>query len=526
MYQIDNSTAAPSIPASTAQGAVGFFTDGNPATGTAPTIVPAEFLNMLMMELLGVLSAAGITPSKSSFTQLASAIRAVNRQAIILADTGTAGAYAAANTPALTALPATGYAQWVNIAHANPGAATYSPDGLAAKPIYGLGLQALQGGELPVGVVCFRYLVQAGVNGGNGAWIIIESLGGPSQIAPGTASSHAATVGQLQSGYASFAIDTGTANTYVCNFTPAITTRAEGQPLRFKVKTANNGACTINDGLGVVALVGGAHTALQGGELIANGDAWIQWNSSIGSGSYILLFCTGAAEQVAPATQSQHAMQLGQAIGRLIGVQVFSTPGTFTYTQTPGTTRVIPEVQAAGGAGGGAPATGASVASLGAPGGAGAYAKSLITSAFSGVTITVGAGGTGVSGAAGNNGGPSSFGALVSCPGGRGGATSGPSSASFFAISSSSSAPSGGSIQSNIGQGSDLCLCFNATSVAFGRGGQSLFGAGAPSGGSGSPGSAATSPGSGGGGTALTPSLAALTGGAGAPGIVIVWEYA
>lgn len=81
---------------------------------------------MVMMEILGVLSAAGVAPSKSTFTQLATAIRAVNRQAVILADTGTANAYAAANTPALTALPATGYLQRVNIATLNTTASTYS----------------------------------------------------------------------------------------------------------------------------------------------------------------------------------------------------------------------------------------------------------------------------------------------------------------------------------------------------------------------------------------------------------------
>ena len=316
MYQIDNSSAAAVIPASTPAGTPGYFTDGNPATGVAPTILPAEFMNMVMLEILGVLSAAGVAPSKSNFTQLTTAIRAVNRQPTIVADTGTANTYAAANTPALSALPASGYIQRINIAHLNTGASTYAPDGLAAKPVYGLGLQPLQGGELPIGIATLMYLVQAGVNSGNGAWIILESLGGAAQIAPGTGSSHAATLSQLQSGYGSFAIDTGTANTYVCAFTPAITARAEGQVLRFKVKTANSGASTINDGLGVVPLVGGAHAALQGGELVVNGDAWVEWNSSIGGGAYILLFCTGAAEQIALATQSQHAAQLGQMQSR------------------------------------------------------------------------------------------------------------------------------------------------------------------------------------------------------------------
>ncbi|WP_217870881.1 hypothetical protein, partial [Chromobacterium violaceum] len=61
-------------------------------------------------------------------------------------------------------------------------------------------------------------------------------------------------------------------------------------------------------------LVGGAHQPLQGGEVIANGDAWVQWNSSVGAnGSYILLECTGGALQVSNATQSSHAINLGQA---------------------------------------------------------------------------------------------------------------------------------------------------------------------------------------------------------------------
>lgn len=128
-----------------------------------------------------------------------------------------------------------------------------------------------------------------------------------------------------QSAASSFAIDTGTANNYVCNFTPAISARVEGQPLRFKVKTANTGACTINDGLGAVAMVGGAHSPLRGGELVANGDAWVQWNTSIGGGSYILLFCTGAAEQIAPATQSQHAAQLGQITGSVTSISADTT---------------------------------------------------------------------------------------------------------------------------------------------------------------------------------------------------------
>lgn len=96
-----------------------------------------------------------------------------------------------------------------------------------------------------------------------------------------------------------FVADTGAANAYVCNFVPAITARSEATPIRFKAANANTGACTINDGVGTVALVGANNAALRGGEIFANGIAWIQWNASISGGSYVLLFCTGSAAPVA-----------------------------------------------------------------------------------------------------------------------------------------------------------------------------------------------------------------------------------
>lgn len=146
----------------------------------------------------------------------------------------------------------------------------------------------------------------------------------------------------VQSGNVSFALDTGTANAYVCAFSPAIATRFEGQILRFKVKTTNTGASTFNDGLGTVPVVGGAHTPLQGGELFATGDAWVQWNSSIGSGSYILLFCTGAPEQIAPGTQSNHAATLGQVSAATIiyGWDIGSA-NTYAVTYSPAITALV-----------------------------------------------------------------------------------------------------------------------------------------------------------------------------------------
>lgn len=123
------------------------------------------------------------------------------------------------------------------------------------------------------------------------------------------------SIRDLQKGIHRFSIDSGVANTYVVNLTPALTTRSEGQVIRFKVTNANTGASTFNDGLGAVPLVGGAHSALQGGELVAGGDACVQWNSTVGAGSYVLLSCSSAPIQIANASKPNHALALGQLLG-------------------------------------------------------------------------------------------------------------------------------------------------------------------------------------------------------------------
>lgn len=74
MFQIDNDTSSQNMPAPTAAGIPGFFVDGNPAKGIPATILPAEFMNMLMMEYINVVKSAGLKPSKADYTQLAQAL--------------------------------------------------------------------------------------------------------------------------------------------------------------------------------------------------------------------------------------------------------------------------------------------------------------------------------------------------------------------------------------------------------------------------------------------------------------------
>jgi len=91
------------------------------------------------------------------------------------------------------------------------------------------------------------------------------------------------------------------------------------------------------------------------------------------------------------------------AFFKQINVQTFTTPGAFTYTPTAGTQYVIVELVGGGGGCGGTAST-TNIAVSGA-GGAGAYAKFLLTSAQIGVSLSGSVGAAGTAGASGNNAG-------------------------------------------------------------------------------------------------------------------------
>lgn len=75
MQRIDGPSVSQRLPAPKATyGTPGYFTEGDPSTSTAPTLVTADFLNMLQEEFIAVLRAANIAPDKSNWTQLRDAI--------------------------------------------------------------------------------------------------------------------------------------------------------------------------------------------------------------------------------------------------------------------------------------------------------------------------------------------------------------------------------------------------------------------------------------------------------------------
>lgn len=105
MYQIDVPSASATLPVASAPGLAGFFTDGSVAGGIDPTVVPAEFLNAVMLELLSVVTAVGVVPTKGNNGQLLLAIQRLieARSGNYALDTGVANAYVIALNPPVVA---------------------------------------------------------------------------------------------------------------------------------------------------------------------------------------------------------------------------------------------------------------------------------------------------------------------------------------------------------------------------------------------------------------------------------------
>ncbi|SDH09028.1 hypothetical protein SAMN05216466_10763 [Paraburkholderia phenazinium] len=229
---------------------------------------------------------------------------------------------------------------------------------------------------------------------------------------------------------------------------------------------------------------------------------------------------------VGAATASQHAMQLGQATGRLISVRVFTASGT--YTPTAGTNSVDVELVGGGGGGGGTVATGSSAVSIGGGGGAGAYSRARFTTGFSGVTMTVGAAGTGGAsgGGTGGTGGSTSFGALMGANGGFGGQGGSSSAPVYVQAGGAGGAAGTGNILAQSGQPGQPSTAAALGSFLSGGGAPTKFGGGgAPIGTNTLPGNPAGAYGAGGGGAGNGASTSAQTGGAGGQGVIIITEY-
>ena len=200
--------------------------------------------------------------------------------------------------------------------------------------------------------------------------------------------------------------------------------------------------------------------------------------------------------------------------GRLLNIVKITSSGT--YTPSAGTKSIIVEAIGGGGASGNLTATAANQNAISAAGSNGGYAKARYTSGFSSVSVTIGAGGVVNGGSGGGycgNGGATTFGSLLTCPGGNGSAVGVANAPPFNAgAAQSSGLPTGsGIIFSNrgpyspwptvvaLGMGSNFANCIVPELGSYGMGGE---------------------------GVVSDVSSGAKSGNAGTPGCVIVWEYA
>lgn len=330
-------------------------------------------------------------------------------------------------------------------------------------------------------------------------------------------------VAAIQQSTMTYATDTGAANNYVAQFVPAIPTLTDGMRFTFRAKVANTGASTFAaNGGSAYPLYSHAHQALQGGEIIANGLIEVEWNSTLTA--WVLCGNSGGALPVAAATQSNHALQLGQAVGRLLNVVTLTSSGS--YIPSPGTKSIIVEVQGAGGGGAGAGTTSSSAIAIGSGGSAGAYAKSLITNLAAAYAVVVGLGGSGGNGSAnGLNGGASSFGSLITANGGFGGGFSNGAPPALNNATGAATA-SGGNLINITGASPVIAMALSLGVCIAGGGGNSMLGNGGGAHGTAGGGSPASGYGAGGGGANAYQSNSIIYRGAdGGNGAIFVWEF-
>lgn len=213
--------------------------------------------------------------------------------------------------------------------------------------------------------------------------------------------------------------------------------------------------------------------------------------------------------------------------GRLLAVRVFTTNAL--VSKTAGAKKW--KIKAVGGGGGSsaAVATGVGQTSMSGGGGAGAYGEGIYdVTAINSLQVTIGAGGTaGTSSSVyGSDGGTTSVGTLISCPGGKAGLPAGPANPPFQPLSSPNSGfPTGWNILGFSGPGSAAGFAISTDVVIGSRGSDGIMGVGgaaqlinqtAVTGGGW---------GSGASGCSNGPSQPLRNGAAGRPGIVIIEEY-
>ena len=215
--------------------------------------------------------------------------------------------------------------------------------------------------------------------------------------------------------------------------------------------------------------------------------------------------------------------------GRLLRAPQFLTSGT-SYTPPPGCRAILVELLGGGGGGAGAPTAAVSAAAGGGGGGA-AYASKYFNN-IDGSSLTYAIGGGGAGGAAGANvggdGGNTTFAALgitVTARGGRGAQTMAAASVTPDVTGIFQGYLSTNGDVNGAGGPTTPGIVLSATRAVSGNGGSTLWGGGGVGRASALAGGAGIGLGSGGGGGTVINGSAAVAGGNGADGAILVWEF-
>ncbi len=220
-----------------------------------------------------------------------------------------------------------------------------------------------------------------------------------------------------------YAADSGTANAYIIAPTPSVTALVAGTRVTFKVANTNTTTSTVvvNALSGTAIFKNDGATALVAGDLVAGQVVELEHN---GVNGFMLM--TPPIKGLVPSQSGASGEFLksdgtSATWGRCFDYQAFTGSGTWTKpTGLSGNEVVLVQLWGGGGAGGGAP-TGLSRSGGGGGGGGFSEAKFRASNLSSTVTVTIGAGGTGVSATDGNPGGDTTFGAIMTAYGGAGG---------------------------------------------------------------------------------------------------------
>lgn len=211
---------------------------------------------------------------------------------------------------------------------------------------------------------------------------------------------------------------------------------------------------------------------------------------------------------------------------RYLTTVVYTANGTFTKGSYSGFRALRVRGVGGGGQCGGCAATGVGESNEGGAGGGSGYSESFLTDASvpSSITVTIGAGGSsGAAGANGQDGGTTTFGAILSITGGGGGIAMAATTGNLVAGGGNSGAGSGGNIFNLLGSLGKAGITVAGFPIRSNVGGSSpFFGGSAISNSSSTPGQVGLVYGAGGGGTRNNPSQAARAGAAGLAGVVIV----